>query len=167
MNKAKLVLLMMQHILIVKISLRELFQEKIIIDQAYKIARNSGYDKYQKALASMVYTFFDKKTELGISVNEWVEELHKPLIKKFKRRNVYARFKDYIWAADLAEMGSLSLKNKNVKYLLCVIDVFTKYACVEPLKDLQKKDKTVFSAFIDIVNESNRKPNKSWVDQRR
>ena len=141
MNKAKLVLLMMQHILIVKISLRALFQEKIIRDQAYEITRNSGYDKYQRALASMVYTFFDKKTELGISVNEWVEELHKPLLKKFKRRNVYVRFKDYIWAADLAEMGSLSLKNKNVKYLLCVIDVFTKYACVKPLKDLQKKIK--------------------------
>ena len=45
------------------------------------------------------------------------------------------RFKDNIWAADLAEMGSLSSKNRNVKYLLCVIDVFTKYAWVKPLKD--------------------------------
>ena len=107
----------------------------------------------------MVYKFFDKKTGSGISVNEQLaEELHKPVIKKFKRRKVYARFKDNIWAADLAEMESLSSKNKNVKYLLCAIDVFTKYAWVKPLKD--KKGKTVLNAFIEIVNESNRKPNK-------
>ena len=43
------------------------------------------------------------------------------------------RFKDNIWAADLAEMGSLSSKNQGVKYLLCVTDVFTKYAWVKPL----------------------------------
>ena len=62
-------------------------------------------------------------------------------------------------------MGSLSSKNKNVNYLLCAIDVFTKYASVKPLKD--KKGKTVYNAFIEIVNESNRKPNKLWVDQGR
>ena len=76
----------------------------------------------------MVQKFFDKKTGLGISVNE--QELYKPVIKKFKRRKVYARFKDNIQAADLAEMESLSSKNKNVKYLPCVTDFFTKYACV-------------------------------------
>ena len=73
--------------------------------------------------------------------------------------------KDNIWAADLAEMESLSFKNKNVKYLLCVIDIFTKYAWIKPLKD--KKGKTVLNAFIEIVNESNGKPNKLWVDQGR
>ena len=62
-------------------------------------------------------------------------------------------------------MGSLSSKNKNFKYLLCVIDVFTKYSWVKPLKD--KKGKTVLNAFIEIVNESNRKPNKLWIDQGR
>ena len=85
----------------------------------------------------MVYKFFfDKKTRSGISVNEQLAEgLCKPVIKKFKRRKVFARFKNNICAADLAEMGSLSSKNKNVKYLLCVIDVFTEYAWVKPLKD--------------------------------
>ena len=74
----------------------------------------------------MVYQFFDKKTGSGISVNEQLtEELHKPVIKKLKKkRKVYARFKDNIWAADLAEIGSLSSKKKNVNYLLCVINVF-------------------------------------------
>ena len=86
-------------------------------------------------------------------------------MRKSKRRKVYARFKDNIWAADLTEMGSLFSKNKNVKYSLCVIDVFTKYAWIKPLK--YKKDKTVLNAFIKIVNESNCKPTKVWVDQGR
>ena len=60
----------------------------------------------------------NKKAGSGVSVNEQLaEELHKPVIKNFKRRKVYAKFKDNIWAADLAEMGSLSSKNKNVKYM--------------------------------------------------
>ena len=101
-----------------------------------------------------------------MNVNEQLaQELHKPAIKKFKRRKVYAKFKDKIWAADLAEMESLSSKNKNVNYLLCVIDVFTKYAWVKALKD--KKAKIVLNAFIETVNESNCKPNKLWVDQGR
>ena len=87
------------------------------------------------------------------------------VIKKFKRRKVYARFQDNIWTADLAEMESFSSKNKNDKYLLCVIVFFTKYAWVKPLKD--KKGKKVLNAFIEIVNESNRKSNKVWVDQGR
>ena len=134
-------------------------------DRAYEIPRNHGYGGYQRALASMVYNFFDKKTGSGAmgtsrmraSVNErLVEELHKPVSQKFKRRKVYARFKD-VWAADLAEMKSQFSKNKNVKYLLCAIDVFTKYPWVKPLKD--KNCKTVINAFLELVNESNHKPN--------
>ena len=90
-------------------------------------------------------SFFDKKKGSGISANEQLaEELHKPVTQKFKRRKVCARLKDNIQAADLAGMESLSFKNKNDKYLLCVIDVFTKYAWVKPLND--KKCKTVLNA---------------------
>ena len=73
-------------------------------------------------------SFFDKKTgsaaiatsKARVSVNELlVEELHKPVIEKFKRRKGCVIFKDSICAEDLAEMESLSSKNKNVKYLLC------------------------------------------------
>ena len=64
----------------------------------------------------MVYKFFDKKTRSGVSVIEQLaEELHKPVIKKFKRRKVYARFKDNIWSAD--EMESLSSCLLRVKML--------------------------------------------------
>ena len=97
----------------------------------------------------MVYKFLYEKLH---------KELHKPVIKRFKRGKVYARFKYNIWAANLAEMESLSSKNNNVKYLRCVIDVFTKYAWVKPLK--YKKCKTVLNAFIEIVNESKPKPNR-------
>ena len=140
---------------------------KILKDRAYEIARNHGYDWHQRALASIVHKFFDKKTESGVSVNEQLaEELHKPVTKKIKRWKVYARFKDNIWAADLAEMESLSSKNKIVKYLLCIMDIFIKYIWViKPLKD--KKGKTVINAFMEILSESSCKPNKSWVDQGR
>ena len=109
----------------------------------------------------MVCKFFDKKTRSGVNVNEELaEEIHKPVIKNSRR--VYAGFKDNIWAADWAEMESLSSKNLNVEYLLCMIDVFTKYAWVKPLVD--KKDEKVLNAFTKIVNESNRKPNESLTD---
>ena len=75
---------------------------------------------------SMVYKFVDKKTGSRVHVNEVLaQELHKPVIKKFKRRKVYAKFKGKIWAADLAEMGLLSSKNWDVKNLSCVVDFFT------------------------------------------
>ena len=58
-----------------------------------------------------------------MTVNEQLaEELRKSVIKKFKGRKFYARVKGNIWAADLDEMRSVFAKNKNVKYLLCVID---------------------------------------------
>ena len=91
----------------------------------------------------MVSKFFDNKTGLGAkaSVNERLaQEPHKSMTKKFKRRKVYARLKDNIWAWELAEMGSLTSKKRcGVKYLLCVIGVFTKYAWVKPLKDKKSK----------------------------
>ena len=61
--------------------------DNILKDRAYKIARNRNYDGYQRELASMVYKVFDKKAGSGVSVNEQLaEELHKPVIKKLKRR---------------------------------------------------------------------------------
>ena len=69
--------------------------------------------------------FFDKKTRSGVSISEQLaEELHQPVIKKLKRRKV---FKDNIWAAGLAEIESLPSENTNINYLLCVIELVTKY----------------------------------------
>ena len=60
-------------------------------------------------------------------------------------------------------MQLLSIFNKGIKYLLCVIDLFSKYAYVVPLKD--KKGVSIFNAFQSILNKSKRKPNKIWVNR--
>ena len=62
-------------------------------------------------------------------------ELHKSIIRKFKKRKVYSPFRDNIWGVDLADMQSLSKYNKGIKYLLYVIVLFSKYAWVIPIKD--------------------------------
>ena len=91
------------------------------------------------------------------------DELHKPIVKIFDKRKVYSQFKDNIWGVDLADMQSLSRKNKGIKYLLCAIDLYSKYVFVIPLKD--KKGISIAKAFNKIIKQSNRKPNKIWVDQ--
>ena len=76
---------------------------------------------------------------------------------------MYSAFKDNIWGADLADMQLLSKYNKGTRFLLCVIDIFSKYAWVVPLKD--KKGISIVEAFQSILKQSNRKPNKIWVDK--
>ena len=129
---------------------RRTASDKILRDKAFNIAKNPKYDGYQRGLASMVYKFFDKKSTLltdksvaggGVANNEikqnfqLAEELHKPIIRKFKKRKVYSGFKDSIWGADLADMQLISKFNKGFRFLLCVIDLSSKYAWVVPLKD--------------------------------
>ena len=147
--------------------------DKVLRDKAYDIASNPEYDGYQRGSASMVYKFFDKKlTGSGFkklknttkpSSSILADELYKPIIRKFDKRKVYSQFKDNIWGVDLADLQSLSRKNKGIKYLLCVIDLYSKYAFVIPLKD--KKGISIVNAFNKIIKQSNRKPNKIWVDQ--
>ena len=91
------------------------------------------------------------------------DELHKLVIKKFNKRKVYSQFKDNIWGGDLADMQSLSRKNKGIKHLLCAIDLYSKYAFVVSLKD--KKGISIVNAFNKIIKESEKKTNKIWVDQ--
>ena len=76
---------------------------------------------------------------------------------------MYYSFKDNIWGADLADTQLISKYNKGIRYLLCAIDLFSKYDFVVPLKD--KKGSTIVNAFQKIMSNSNRKPNKTWVDQ--
>ena len=72
-------------------------------------------------------------------------------------------FKDNIWGADLADMELISRHNKEIRFLLFVIDIFSKYAWVVPLKD--KRSVSIVTAFQSILKQSNRKPNKMWVDK--
>ena len=115
----------------------------------------------------MVYNFFDKKSKgTGIKYEikenqQLANELHKPIIRNFKKRELYSSFKDNIWGAD---MQLISKYNKRIRYLLCAIDFFSKYAFVVSLKD--KKGTTIVNTFQSILDSSKRKPNKIWVDQR-
>ena len=140
----------------------------------YDVASNPKCDGYQRGLASLLYKFLDKKSMgsgtakpsslehiAGSSI--LADERHKPIISKFNKRKVYSKFKDNIWGVDLADMQSLSRKNKGIKYLLCAIDLYGKYAFVIPVKD--KKGISIANAFNKIIKQSNRKPNKIWVDQ--
>ena len=128
----------------------------------------------------MVYKFFDSKvaspdkksvgsgakrvnTKITIQNEQLVEERHKPIIRKFKKRKLYSTFKDNIWGVDLADMQLLSKYNKGIRFLLCVIDIFSKYAWVIPLKD--KKGISIVKAFQSILKQSNRKPKKIWGDK--
>ena len=141
--------------------------DKVLRDKAYNIASNPKYDGYQRGLASMVYKFFDKKSMGSRTAKPnssiLANELHKPIIKKIEKRKVYSQFTENVWGVDLADMQSLSRKNKGIKYLLCVIDLYRKYAFVILLKD--KKGISILNAFDKIIKQSNRKPNKIWVDQ--
>ena len=122
----------------------------------------------------MVYKFFDKKSSgSGVATEpnyQLGNELHRQIIRKFKRRKVYSFFRNNIWDVDLADMQSLSKYSKGIKYLLCAIDLFTKYAWVVPLKG--KRRITIVDAFQKIiskggeaVSKERHKPNKIWVDQ--
>ena len=76
---------------------------------------------------------------------------------------MYSAFEDNISGANLADMQLISKFNKGFRFLLCVIDIFSKYPWVVPLKD--KKGVSIVNAFQSILKKSNRKPNKIWVDK--
>ena len=67
------------------------------------------------------------------------------------------------WGADFADIQLISKFNKGFRFLLCVHDIFSKYAWVVPLKN--KKGVSIANAFQSILKDSNRKPNKIWVDK--
>ena len=144
---------------------RRLASDKVLRDN---IAKNPKYDGYQRGLASMIYKWFDKKSQGGgvniqVKNNEQLtKELHKPIIRNFKKRTVYFRFRDNIWGADLADIQLISKLNKEFRFLLCVIDIFGKYAWVVPLK--HKKCVSIVDVFQKILDDSDRKQNKIWEE---
>ena len=104
-------------------------------DKAYEIAKDPKCYGIQRGLASMDYTFFNRKTAgrgvKSILQNEQLaDELHKSIIRKFKKTKVYSALKDNIWGADLANMQLISKFNKRFRFLLWVIDIYSKYAWV-------------------------------------
>ena len=110
--------------------------DRVLHDKAFNIAKNSKYDGYQRGLASMVYKFLDKKTSSGAikmrisQTKELAEELHKPVIRNFKKRKVHSSFIGNIWGADLADIQLISKFNKGFRLLSCAIDISSKYTWV-------------------------------------
>ena len=111
---------------------RRTASDKILRDKAFNIAKDPKYEQL-------------------------AEVLHKPIIRNFKKGTVYLGFKDNIWGAALADIQLISKFNKGYRFLLCVNDVFSKYARVVLLKD--KKGVSIVGAFQKILDESNRKSN--------
>lgn len=100
-------------------------------------------------------------------VREWLAEqdsysLHKPVRRRFQRRRIYARTIDYLWQTDIVDMIHLAEYNDGYRYLLTVIDVFSKYAWVVPLK---KKDAISVAAAVADIFAKGRKPLKLMSDK--
>ena len=118
--------------------------DKVLKDKAFAVASNQKYDGYQRGLVSMVYKFFSQAADGGVKNEikqnqQLANEHHKPIIGKFKGRKVCVSLFDGTWGCDLADMQLLSKYNKGSRYLLCVFtDIFSKYACVVPLKDKKR-----------------------------
>ena len=92
-----------------------------------------------------------------------MEELQKAVLRKFNKRRVQSLLIGNIWAADPTHIQLISKFNKGIRFLLCVINIYSKYARVITLKD--KKYITITNAFQEILKESTSKPNKIWVDK--
>ena len=120
---------------------------------------------FVKSLIDEWYVCTYAKRRLGWGVswsNELAEELHKPIRKKFKKRKVYVKGANKIWAADLVDMQSFSRYNKGYKYIIMIIDIFSKYGWAIPLKS--KVGIEVTKAFSKLW-ASSKPPERLWVDK--
>ena len=103
--------------------------------------KHPKYDGYQRGIASMIYKCFNKRSSGAATRKEIMQnkvlakELHKPIIRKIEKRKVRSSFTDNIWAADLADMQLVSKYNIGFRLLLCLIEIYYKYASVIPLSN--------------------------------
>ena len=104
------------------------------------------------------------KHRLGMGVwgTQLADELHRPVRRRFQKRSVFAKEADDIWSADLVDISLYSRSNSGYKYLLTVIDVFSKYGWIIPLKI--KNGKEVAMAFHELFT-GNAHPSRLWTDK--
>ena len=109
----------------------------------YLTMKDSGGIRCKKCDKYKTETRFGKRKSAlsGDWAQQLAEELHKPIRRKFTKRRVFAKGVDEIWAADLVEMQTFSEWNKGIKYILMVIDVFSKFGWIEPPQN--KKGETI------------------------
>ena len=137
--------------------------DKVLRDKAFNISKDPKYDGYQRGLASMVYKKTSGSSMKNISNKELAGVLHKPIIRRFNKKKVHPPFIDNTQDGDLADMKLISKFNEGFRFLLCVTDTYSKYAQVIPSK--HKKGITITNAFPKNLDQSNRKPNKIWVNK--
>lgn len=118
------------------------------------LSGRSTYQRHTKHPTSRVSDFLSARDSYT---------LHKPVRRKFPRRITYANGIDELWQADLADMSLIQSHNRGTRYLLTVIDVFSKFAFVRPLK--KKTGEELVSAFTSILKESGRKPQRLQTDK--
>jgi len=118
----------------------------------------------EKLARAVIKPIIKTKHKLGLGLKkknlQEAKELHKPIIRKFKRRKVIVHKIDEIWSADLVDMQQFSRQNQGFKYLLTVIDIYSKFAWTVPLKT--KTGKEMIESFSKLIKH--RKPNKLWTD---
>jgi len=136
--------------------------DKEMLDRLNKMKTKNIREKLDYAIVKPVM-WTKYKLGLGVEENSIAEELHKPIRHKFKRRRVFVFNIDDIWSADIKDMQALSKQNKHYKYLLTVIDLFSKYAYAIPLKS--KSSAATINAFSSLFKSSKTKPRKLWTDQ--
>ena len=95
-------------------------------------------------------------------MDQLAKELHKPVIRKFQRRRVIVKSLDEIWGIDLVDMQEWAKLNDGYKYILTIIDCFSRYAWAIPLKD--KSASSVTEAFTKLFKHG-RIPTKLWNDE--
>ena len=134
---------------------RRTVSDKLLLDKAFNIAENTKYDGHQHRPASIVYKFFDKKY-LVVALKMRIFQTKNKL--KNQTNQLLENFKNEKYTH-----LSQAIFDKGIRFLLCVIDIFSKYTQVIPLKD--KKKITITNALQKVLNKYNRKPNKMWVDK--
>ena len=98
-----------------------------------------------------------------MSIHDLTEELHKPIMRKLEKQKVHSSFIDNISGANLANMQIISRFNEEIRFLLCVVDIFSKYVWCFPLK--HKEGTTIINALQKVLVESICRPIKIWVDK--
>ena len=117
----------------------------------------------------LVKSLIGAKRKLGLGVIEWsdplTDELHKPVRKNFKKRRVFAAKSNDIWAADLVDMQYYAKTNKGYRYILMIIDVFSKYGWAIPVK--RKTASEMVEAFTHLWDSGEKPPRFLWTDRGR
>ena len=131
----------------------------------YNINSSVAYSSIKQLYHAAKYVLKGVKYQ---DVREWLQgettfTLHKPIRRRFKRRRTIVAGIDQQWQADLADMQHLAKQNDNKKYLLCVIDVFSKFSWVVPIPN--KTGKTLIVAFQSILQKSKRTPISLQTDK--